>query len=537
MHMLAVVPIVVNAGAAVLPAVVAAMASFAVILLKPRELMRLLRRRKLAAGAVAGGLVVLVAGLCWWHSRSSVQHSRRNEAEQSGHVDWAKVAEDIIARERLRQSGAILAGTASGSSGELATAPHPIDSGFQPLGGGDYSRTLATGGQSPVGLIPAWSFHPEATVFFCDPVIIGNRIYAAGCQPDLGAYTGLLTCLDLDTGKPIWQKTDDANGPLRPFFSSPTLSKDGKYLFIGQGLHQDRDCSLLCYDTATGEQVWAVKTPLHVESSPAVFGDIVVVGAGAIEGADGKAAGDPGFVLAVHIPDGKTLWKQPVNDPESSPAIGDNGIVYIGSGLNGQAVVAIRSDTDEELQKKKLNRVAWRTAVGQPMLGPITLAGQAVIAAGGNGDMVHSSSNPQGLVVALNQQDGKILWQASLPDAVLGSVASLDGKLICPVRNGEVVALAAGDGSVLWRARVSGQAPVLAGCAATKDRIYAVSNDGYLVALSTADGQVLEKFYLNDQSQPGTGLSMSSPQVVGNRIIVGSESGGLRCVQGNGGAQ
>jgi len=199
--------------------------------------------------------------------------------------------------------------------------------------------------------------------------------------------------------------------------------------------------------------------------------------------------------------------------------------------------VAIRSDTDEELQKKKLDRVAWQTAVGQPMLGPITLAGQAVIAAGGNGDMVHSSSNPQGLVVALNRQDGKILWQASLPDAVLGSVAYLDGKLICPVRNGEVVALATGDGSVLWRARVSGQAPVLAGCAATKDRIYAVSNDGYLVALSTADGQVLEKFYLNDQSQPGTGLSMSSPQVIGNRIIVGSESGGLRSLQGNGGAQ
>jgi outer membrane protein assembly factor BamB len=306
---------------------------------------------------------------------------------------------------------------------------------------------------------------------------------------------------------------------------------------IGQGLHQDRDCSLLCFDAATGQQVWAFKTPLHIESSPALFGDMAVVGAGAIEGEDGKAVGDPGFVLAVRISDGKLLWKQPVNDAESSPAIDENGIVYIGSGCNGQAVVAIRSEPDEELQKRKLERVAWRTAVAQPMLAPITLASNVVIAAGGNGDMVHSGRSPQGLVVALDRQTGKILWQTSLGDAVLGAVASWDGMLFCPVRNGEVVALAASDGRILWRSRVSGNAPVLTGCAVTKDRTYAVSNDGSLVALATGDGKPLEKVYLNDQSLPGTGLSLSSPQVIGNRIIVGSETGGLRCLQGSGGGK
>jgi outer membrane protein assembly factor BamB len=346
-----------------------------------------------------------------------------------------------------------------------------------------------------------------------------------------------LACLDFDTGKPLWQTTQSGHEPLRPFFSSPAVTPDGKYVIIGQGLHQDRDCSLLCFDTATGQQVWAVKTPLHVESSPAIFGDIAVAGAGAIEGDDGKAVGDPGFVLAVRIPDGKLLWKQPVNDPESSPAIDENGTVFIGSGCNGQAVAAIRSEPDEELQKKKLDRIVWRTAVAQPMLAPVTLAGNVVIAAGGNGDMVHSSRSPQGLVVALDRQTGKILWQTSLDDAVLAAIAFQDGRLICPVRNGEVVALAAGDGHILWRTRVSGNAPVLTGCAVTKDRAYAVSSDGCLAALATGDGKVLEKVYLNDQSQPGTGLSLSSPQVISGRIIVGSETGGLRCLQGSGGGQ
>ena len=537
MHMLAVVPIVVNAGAAVLPAVVAALASIAAIVLRPRELVRLMRKRKLAAGMIAGGLILSATGAWWGHSLASAHSARRNDVRSAGRVDWVKVAEDIISQERLRQLSGNGVETVAASAAESGTVSHPGDTGFLPVSGREYSRVLATGGLSPAGLIPAWSFKPEGTVFFGEPAIARKRIYAAGCQSDLGGYTGLLTCLDLDTGKPLWQVMEDANGPLRPFFSSPALSGDGKFLVIGQGLHQDRDCSLLCYDTATGKQVWAAKTPLHVESSPAVFGDIAVVGAGAIEGEDGKAVGDPGFVMAVHIPSGKTLWKQPVNDPESTPAIDENGIVYIGSGCNGQAVVAIRSDTDEDLQKMKLDRVVWKTGVGLPMFTPITLAGQMVIAAGGNGDMVHSGSNPQGLVVALNRQDGKILWQASFPDAVMGAVAFLDGKLICPVRNGEVVALSAGDGSVLWRARVSGKAPVLAGCAVTPDRIYAVSNDGYLVALAMSDGQVLEKIYLNDQSQPGSGLTISSPQVIGNRIIVGGESGGLRSLQGTGGAR
>jgi outer membrane protein assembly factor BamB len=386
-------------------------------------------------------------------------------------------------------------------------------------------------------LNPLWSFKPEGTVFFGVPEIVGKRVFAAGCQADLGAYTGLLVCLDFDTGKPLWQTTQDGDEPLRPFFSSPAVTPDGKYLVIGQGLHQDRDCSLLCFDTATGRQVWAVKTPLHVESSPAIFGDMAVVGAGAIEGDDGKAVGDPGFVLAVRIPDGKLLWKQPVNDPESSPAIDENGMVFIGSGCNGQAVVAIRSQPDEELQSKKLNRIAWRTATTQPMLAPVTLAGNLVIAAGGNGDMVHSGRSPQGLVMALDRQTGKILWQTLLDDAVLGAVACQDGRLTCPARNGEVVVLALGDGRVLCRARVSGNAPVLAGCAVTQDRTYAVSSDGCLAAFATGDGKLLEKVWLNDQSRPGTGLSLSSPQVIDNRIVVGSETGGLRCLQGTGGGQ
>ncbi len=534
MNSLAVIPIVVNAGSAAFPAVVAAVASFAALLLRPRTLGQLLLSRQRRAGVLVAGLVLLLlVALACGHAISPTRRGGRIGQVPASRIDWAKVAEDIIAQERARQTPVgqkmQVMDTAVGPSGGVL--PSNQD---QPLVGPDFSRNHCGGGPSLGGLNSLWSFRPEATLFFGVPAIVGKRIYAAGCQADLGAYTGLLICLDLDAGKPLWQTTENGNEPLRPFFSSPAVTPDGKHVVIGQGLHEDRDCSLLCFDAETGKQTWAVKTPLHVESSPAILGDLAVVGAGAIEGEDGKAVGDPGFVFAVRISDGRLLWKQPVNDPESSPAIDENGMVYVGSGCNGQAVVALRSESDEELREKQLDRVAWRTAVSQPMLAPVTLAGNLVIAAGGNGDMVHSSRNPKGLVVALDRQTGKSLWQTTLDDAVLGAVASRQGMLVCPIRNGEVVALGASDGHVIWRARVSGNAPVLAGCAVAEDRAYAVSNDGYLAALASADGKLIEKFYLNEQGQPGTGLSLSSPQVLNNRIIVGTETGGLRCLQGTG---
>jgi outer membrane protein assembly factor BamB len=166
-------------------------------------------------------------------------------------------------------------------------------------------------------------------------------------------------------------------------------------------------------------------------------------------------------VFAVHISDGKQLWKQAVNDPESSPAIDAGGIVYIGSGLNGKAVVALRNGSDEELLAQKLDRIVWRTPLPWPITAPVTLAGDLVIVGGGNGDMVQSDNNPQGLVVALNRKTDQIVWQTKFEDSVLGRIVVRDNMMICPSRTGEVVALSVSDGHVLWRSKVSGTAPVL----------------------------------------------------------------------------
>ena len=99
MNVLGVVPIFTTAGVALLPTIVAAVASMAAIVLKPRELLRLGRRWPVAVSVAAGtvGLGLPAWGLA---SGMSSRSSALTGPRAASPCDWAKVAEEIIARER-----------------------------------------------------------------------------------------------------------------------------------------------------------------------------------------------------------------------------------------------------------------------------------------------------------------------------------------------------------------------------------------------------------------------------------------------------
>jgi outer membrane protein assembly factor BamB len=443
--------------------------------------------------------------------------------------------------------GALAACAAAGDLTRAADKEAPAAVIF---GGGPLRHGYAGGG-SPVGLSAAWEFPAagstaaeelQGAMFFSTPAVVNDTVYGASCLLNVFGNSGSLFALDAATGGLRWMTSvyKDAKGEEREFkgfFSSPAVSADGKYLVIGQGLHNDDNCQLVCVDAKTGQVRWLVPTPLHIEGSPAIAGDLAVAGAGAIEvGDDHQAKGHPGLVLAVKISTGEKLWEYQLNDPESSPVIGD-GVVYIGSGFNGKAVVALRTESDAALRQQGLPRLLWRTPTPHPATGTVTLAGDLVIIGCGNGDYVATDRHPDGAVLALDRKTGQLRWQVKLPDGVLGKIAVRDGKAIVPVRNGEVVALdlskTAAENRILWRQQVNGQKAILAGAAFTGSYVYAVSQDGCLAVLDARDGKIVEKHYLNARGKPGEmGLSVSSPTVAGGRVYVGSETGGLRSLAG-----
>ncbi len=517
-----VVPIFVNVGAAVLPAVIAGLTSAASALLRPKELLRTCIHRPhipAAVLAVIGGLVALV----WW---LTLPGAPARAAE--GGIAWQDIAMEIIARRELGGAG----GQAGAQTGAVIFRQN-------------VARTGYAGGGAPRQLGRLWRYRESAyTMYLSSPAVYGNWVYGASCVLDPPGNYGSLFCLDAATKKPRWQigvyKDPDTGKEveLKGFFSSPALTADGKYLVVGQGLHYDKHCSLLCFRAEDGKLHWRIKTPLHLESSPAIRGDLAVVGVGAIEDEHMNLVGLPGYVVGVRISDGRELWRFVVTDPESSPVIAPDGIAYIGSGFNGCELLALRTETDEQLQAKGLSRVLWRRRTPYPATGAVTLTGDMVLIGCGNGNYVYADPNPGGAVIAYDRRTGEELWRVVTPDAVLGAVAVSGSVAICPVRDGQVMALdldKAGEDlpladKLLWSTRVSGSAPILAAAAFTGEYVYAVSKDGYLAVIDASNGEILEKLYVNDEMKAGPeGLSISSPVVAGGRVFVGSETGGVQC--------
>ncbi|MCX6873525.1 MAG: PQQ-binding-like beta-propeller repeat protein [Verrucomicrobia bacterium] len=536
---LAVVPVFVNAGAALLPALFAGLASALALLFKPAELVRMCRKKpQVPLILVAGG--VLIFFIIRWLAApgAAVGTAGRGAGAEAGRsgTDWSTVAIEILRQEeRARLEGGTPPPAAASNSGP---AEQPSDRAL--VYRVDSQRSGYQGGPSPTGLSLLWEFRQDDAMVLSSPLVSGKFVYGATAILDPPGTYGSVFCLDAASGRKVWETQLKSSSPkvdFKGFFSSPALTADGKDLIIGQGLHVDGEAELVCLEAASGRVKWLLATPLHIESSPAVEGDIVVAGAGAIEvGPDHKPQGDPygrghpGYVFGARISDGKELWRVPVIDPESSPAIHE-GLAFIGSGLNGGGIVAIRIAAG----LRDNDRLVWKTDTPFPATGSVTLDGDLVLVGCGNGDFVFAAPNPQGTVMALDRVTGKVRWSVAMPDAVLGTIAVRDGVAICPVRNGEVVALnLKANGKELWRQRISERSPALAGPAFTGTHVYATTADGYLSVLDATTGKVIERVYINHESKPGElGLTFSSPLVSGGRVFVGSETGGLRCYAGS----
>ncbi len=549
----AVVPIFVNAGAALFPAIIAGFASVAAIIMKPKELVAAFKRKPWMPFLVIAIGAGLWFGGSWAfgpHQAVAATTGTTVAGEPTSKTDWAAVALDILRRDKTGGKGPIagMPGTGSATTSLLnpggltsfnGTIIDPTTGNVITDGNGaatgaaspyilgmGVARTAWDGSPGPRGLAKFWSYSEDNSTSLSSPLLVGNKLYSSVSVLKGGAYYGSVICLDAESGTLIWKTSAGNDGKAFPgIFSSPAVTADGANLLIGLGLHPDMNCSLVCMDAVTGAIRWQAPSTLHIESSPAIWGDIAVVGCGAIEGPDHKPISAPGEVIAVQISDGTVLWRHPVNDPESSPAIVD-GIVYIGSGFNGNKVVAIK------LEGEGAGNILWSADTTYPATGAITVVGDIIITGVGNGDFVYADKkNPAGKVLAINRADGKVVWSKDFPDAVLGAVAVVGNVAVCTGRTGKITLMNIADGSIIKSTTAHESEPVMAAAAFTGKTIYAVSSGGYLVVLD-GEGKKLETIALNSEDAPGQGMSFSSPTVAGGRVFVGSETGGLICLVG-----
>jgi outer membrane protein assembly factor BamB len=145
-------------------------------------------------------------------------------------------------------------------------------------------------------------------------VDLGAECYVAGStaavdgRAYLGHYGNAFVCFDLASGEEVWRLEDERHA----FFSAPAVGAE-RVVFGG------RNKQVHCVDRATGELLWRFPTRRKVDGSPVIAGDKVIVGSG-----DGR-------LYLLDLKSGEELWSYEVGRSiSSSPAV-TAGRVVVGA--------------------------------------------------------------------------------------------------------------------------------------------------------------------------------------------------------------
>ena len=215
-----------------------------------------------------------------------------------------------------------------------------------------------------------------------------------------------------------WRETGDWS-----LVEFPPVVAGGR-LFVGtnHGL-------LLALDAATGRRVWQRTLGRCIASSPAVAGDVVIVG---VLAAPPRCDRDvPSFVAAFDVHSGRTLWRHRSGPVEASPlVVGDE--VLTGSWDGALAALDTRT-----------GRLRWSFATGGAVKGGAALAGPAAIVGSYDGSLY-----------AVDVRTGRLRWSTPVGAPVYATPTIAGTRVFDATTDGVVHAVDAASGTPLWSRRI-----------------------------------------------------------------------------------
>lgn len=262
---------------------------------------------------------------------------------------------------------------------------------------------------------------PRAT-----PTISGNRVYSFGA-------TGILTCLDLETGQEIWSrdtvKETDARVKEWGMSGSPLVLEDKVIVSPGGQNAQ----SLMAYDKETGDIIWGSGNARAGHSSPSLV---------SIAGMDQILIFNRGQIAGHDPISGKLLWEYPWTGgmtqhvAQPIPLPGDSILVSTGYGI-GSELIQIAKNSRNEFTAERI----WKS----PRL-------KAKFA-----NMVYKDGYIYGLddgvLVCLDLADGQRKWKQGRYGH--GQLILVDDLLLIQTESGDVVLVDASPVEHNERARFS----------------------------------------------------------------------------------
>ena len=305
-----------------------------------------------------------------------------------------------------------------------------------------------------------------------------------------GTNEGLFMCLDIKTGKTIWNYNVHNDSQMSPnsrqkaILSSPAVYKD--CVIFG-----DYNGHLYCIKAETGKCVWKQKVADWVGSSPYIFEEKIIIGTE--YGARG------GSLCAYSIKKGSLIWEvKGKHYIHSSPGVDEKNKIAI-VGCNDNHVYAANTDS---------GKLLWKYHVGRE-----TKAGFAIE----DGKVYFGSFD--GKLRCLETKTGKVVWEKKISNQIYSTPEIVDDNIICNTASKKVFCLNK-KGWIKWFYNTEGRN--MCYTKTINKRVYAGSNDGFLhiINLNTGLGT---KYHVGKEI-------LTKPIITRNGIVLGCK-GEYKCIK------
>ncbi|MDD2707759.1 MAG: PQQ-binding-like beta-propeller repeat protein [Verrucomicrobiae bacterium] len=308
------------------------------------------------------------------------------------------------------------------------------------LSAADWPRFLgpAANGFSPeTGINADWKAKPPATLWtiplgdngFAGPSVAGGKLFIIDHQ----GKQDIVRCLELSSGKDVWQFAyDDAGNDNYGFArATPTVDGDKLYTISRQG-------KLHCLDTKTGQKSWLCDIPKVFNSkklnwefamSPVIDEDRLVL----IPGGDNAA------VAAVNKATGEIIWKGGGSDKAgySTPVVAtiEGKKQYVV--FTGEALISVDAASGGQFWS-----FPWKTNYDVNAATPIVVGNQIFITSGYN----HGCA-----LLEVSGGNIKSVWENKAIISHFSTPIYLDGYLYCTGDQNALVCVDFKTGETKWR--------------------------------------------------------------------------------------
>lgn len=327
------------------------------------------------------------------------------------------------------------------------------------------------------------------------------------------SYTLKLLCVDLDSGKILWDKTVYEgtvydNRHKKNTYASATPVTDGKFVFLSfeaEGIY--------CYDF-DGKRIWKgslgkiAKGGMGPGTSPVLYENLLILQAD-------QEYGEGSFIAAVDKKNGKEVWRVERDQRRSwaTPLLikTTQRTELVTSGPNN--IISYDPATGREL---------WRApgVISNPIPSPVTGQGLVFVTAGsdakrafairlgGSGDLAGTPN---------------VVWSYEKGTAYVPSPILYNEYLYLITDAGAITCLEAATGKLIYQTRIPMAASFTASPVAFEGKIMFVSEDGDSFILKA--GPSPEILNANGLGEP----VYASPAIVAGRILIRGQSN-LYCI-------